>query len=192
MAARPVPASPDLEAARGGDPLAFDRLVRPLLGGLLALARRIASGRVAAEELLQESLIRAHRGIASFRGDCSFRAWMVSILYRIATQPERIDAARPLPGQTRLDDASFELPDRLEEDPLTQITARDMLRRVEEAMERLPRGQRTALHLRAVEGWTYDEIAVALESTSGAMRQSVLKARRKLRERLEEHLGDER
>lgn len=171
--------------------MAFDRLVRPLLGGLLALARRLTGGRVGPEELLQESLIRAHRGIGGFRGDSSFRAWIVSIVYRLATQPERLDGARPLPGQRPLDDGAVELPERLDEDPLHRITARDMLHRVEEAMERLPQGQRTALHLRAVEGWTYDEIAVALDSTAGAMRQAVLKARRKLRDRLEEHLGDQ-
>lgn len=189
MAARPLPVSPDLEAARQGDPMAFDRLVRPMLGALLALSRRLASGRVSAEELLQEALIRAHRGIGRFRGDCSFRSWVVHILYRSSTQPERVEAARPLPGQESLAEARSEVPDRMRDDPAMVVTARDDLRRVEEAMERLPAGQRTALHLRAVEGWSYDEIARAIDSTPGAVRQAVLKARRKLRDRLEDFLG---
>ena len=193
MAARPLPSSPWLAAAREGDPEAFDRLLRPMLGALLALARRLSGGRAQrADELLQEALIRAHRGIASFRGACSFRSWMVGILYRLSTQPERFDAARPLPGQQRLEDCQVEIPERLGEDPVLQVSARDSLHRVEEAMERLPYGQRTALHLRAVEGWSYEEIAVALDASPGAMRQAVLKARRKLRDRLEgQLLGDE-
>lgn len=170
--------------------MAFDRLVRPLLGGLLALARRLSSRRVGPEELLQEALIRAHRGIAKFRGECSFRSWIVHILYRTSTQPDRVDAARPLPGQCALDEEQYQVPDRIDRDPLSLVTARDDLNRVEEAMERLPVGQRTALHLRAVEGFSYEEIARVLDSNSGAVRQSVLKARRKLRERLEDRIGD--
>ncbi|MCA8970850.1 MAG: RNA polymerase sigma factor [Planctomycetes bacterium] len=192
MAARPYPASPDLEAARRGDAQAFDRLVRPLLGGLLALSRRISPARVGGEELLQEALIRAHRGVTTFRFECSFRAWIVRILYRLATEPRRLDPARPLPGQTDLAEDLVDLPDRLDEDPLHRVTTRELVDRVEEAMERLPHGQRAALHLRAVEGFSYDEIATVLGSNAGAVRQSVLKARRKLRDRLEDQLGDER
>ncbi len=191
MAARPYPASPDLEAARLGDASAFDRLVRPQLGGLLALARRLAPPRVGGDVLLQEALIRAHRGIATFRFECSFRAWLVRIVYRLATEPRRLDPARPLPGQEDID-AIAELPDHFDVDPLQRVTTRELVDRVEEAMERLPQVQRAALHLRAVEGFSYDEIASVLESTPGAMRQAVLKARRKLRLRLEDQLGDER
>ena len=173
-----------LAEAQTGDPAAFDRLVRPLLGGLLALCRRLNGP--SADELLQAGWIKAHRGLAGFRGDCSFRAWVVGILYRLATEPERFDPARPLPGQTPLEDGL--VPDRLDCDPLAHMSARDLLRRVEEAMERLPVRQRTALHLRAVEGWDYSEIAGVLHTSTGAARMAVLNARRKLRDRMGEVL----
>lgn len=180
-----APESPWLAPAKSGDPSAFDRLVRPLLGNLRALCRRLTRGETAADELLQEGLIRAHRGLAGFRAECSFRSWIVSILFRLASEPERFHGARPLPGQQELGDL---VPERLEDDPLTQVTARDTLHRVEEAMERLPVRQRTALHLRAVEGWDYGEIAGALATSCGAARMAVLNARRKLRERMGELL----
>lgn len=169
-----------LAAAQAGDAEAFDRLVRPLLGNLLALCRRLSKGDAAAEELLQEGLIRAHRGLAGFRAESSFRSWLMSILYRLASAPERLGPRR-LPGQVAVSD---EIPDGLASDPLERVSSRDTLRRVEEAMERLPVRQRTALHLRAVEGWGYDEISRVLDTSRGAVRNSVLDARRRLRERL--------
>lgn len=176
-----VPRSPWLAAARAGEAAAFDRLVRPLLGNLRALCRRLASAEHVADELLQEGLIRAHRGIAGFRAETSFRSWLVGILFRLASEPQRFSAARPLPGQAELHE---HVPDRLELAPLERVSARDLLHRVEEAMERLPPRQRTALHLRAVEGWDYIEIADALETSVGAARMAVLNARRKLRARI--------
>ena len=172
-----------LRAAQAGDRQAFDRLVRPMLGNLLALARRIdRTGR--GEELLQETLIRAHRGLSGFRGDASFRSWLVAILYRLAAEPKRYAGPAPLPGQV---DWQTRIPDRLGGDPGETATTRDLLERVEAAMERLPVRQRTALHLRAVEGWSYVEIARTLQTSEGATRNVVLEARRKLRQRL----GDE-
>jgi RNA polymerase sigma-70 factor (ECF subfamily) len=177
--------APDLRAAQGGDVQAFDRLLRPQLGRLLALCRRLRPSEQAAEELLQEGLIRAHRGLASFRAEGSFRAWIVAILYRLASEPERI-GPRPLPaGQSSLQSlAHEELPDSLSSDPAAQASARDVLRRVEAAMERLPLRQRSALHLRSVEGFDYAEIARVLETSEGAVRNAVMHARQKLRERL--------
>ena len=179
-----APQSPWLAPAQAGDPAAFDRLVRPVLGSLRALCRRLTPSELQADELLQEGLIRAHGGLAAFRGDCSFRSWVVGILYRLATEPERLGPGRPLPGQAALHEEEVVLPERLEEDPLARVSAKELMHRVEEAMERLPVRQRTALHLRAVEGWDYVEIARALQTTRGAVRMSVLNARRKLRDRL--------
>ncbi len=179
-----VELSPELIAAQQGDDRAFDRLVRPQLGRLLALARRLCGNEQRAEELLQEALIRAHRGIASFRAEGSFRAWVATILYRLASEPQRL-GPRPLPGQQELGGDHWQaLPDSLAFDPAEQVSAKDVLRRVEAAMERLPLRQRTALHLRSVEGFCYAEIARVLETSEGTVRNAVMQARKKLRRRL--------
>ena len=173
-------AGPDLIAARGGDALAFDRLLRPMLGKLMALSRRLTISEIQAEELLQEALIRAHRGLPGFRMECSFRSWVFGILYRLSSVPARFSTL-PHKGSVDLSD---NLPDRLDSDPFTRASARDLLRRVESSMERLPLRQRAALHLRSVEGWSYEEIATALESSEGSTRNAVMQARQSLRERL--------
>lgn len=168
---------PALEAARRGDPGAFDQVVRPLLGSLLALARRLA-GEAAGEDLLQEGLLRAWRGLAGFREETTFRAWVAGILFRLSREPRRF---RPRPERAA---AARAIPDRLDPDPLLKASARELLDRVEQALERLPAPQRTALHLRAIEGWGYAEIAAALETSAGAARTAVFAARRRLRARM--------
>ncbi len=168
---------PEVQKAREGDSEAFDRLVRPLLGSLLALSRRLApAGK--GEELLQESLIRAHRGLPHFRGESSFRSWLVSIVFCLARDPRKFLGPRPIPAKPL-----GEVPSFLGEDPFLQVSAQETLRKVEQVMERLPLRLRTALHLRAVEGWSYEEIAQSMETSKGSVRNAVLAARRQLREK---------
>ncbi len=173
-----------LDAARAGDPAAFDRLLRPMLGSLLAMARRLAPpGR--GEDLLQEALIRAHRGLPRFRGDCALKPWILRILHRCARDPRRFLGS---PGPVHPGAGIEAIPDGLDRDPAVRVSARDVLHRVEEAIERLPLRLRTAIHLRAVEGWSYERIAEVLESSPGAARNAVLRARRLLRDRFEDLL----
>ncbi len=172
---KPQILDPEVQKARNGDPQAFDRVVRPLLGSLLALSRRLApTGK--GEELLQESLIRAHRGLQGFRGDSTFRSWMVSIVFRLARDPRKFLGPRPLKAKSL-----NEVPSFLGEDPFLQVSAQETLHKVEQVMERLPLRLRTALHLRAVEGWSYEEIAQSMETSKGSVRNAVLAARRQLR-----------
>ncbi len=168
---------PEVAKAKAGDPQAFDRIVRPLLASLLALSCRLApAGK--GEELLQESLIRAHRGLSQFRGESSFRGWLVSIVFRLAKDPRKFLGPKPIKAAT-LDG----VPSHLGEDPFLHVSAQETLRKVEQVMERLPLRLRTALHLRAVEGWTYEEIAQSMNTSKGSVRNAVLAARRKLREK---------
>jgi RNA polymerase sigma-70 factor, ECF subfamily len=172
-----------LQAFRSGNSTAFQPLVRPHLPALLALARRHCADPHWAEDLLQEVLVRAFRGLPGFRGEAALRTWLFRILVRLAADPSR----------WRLDDhavdvADFEIPDHLEELPEQGAISRELWQRLDEAMERLTLRQRTALHLRAVEGMDYAGIAAVLECSKPAARMLVLEARRKVLRRLGEHL----
>src|SRR5689334_23209429 len=71
----------ELAAARGGDAAGFERLVAPHRRALVAHCYRMTGSLSDAEDAVQETLIRAWRGISSFEGRSSLRTW----LYRIAT-----------------------------------------------------------------------------------------------------------
>ena len=80
------------------------------------------------------------------------------------------------------------MPDHLDANADHDAIARELQDRLDEAMERLTLRQRTALHLRAVEGMDYEAIGGVLSCTAVAARMHVLAARRKVMARLQEHL----
>lgn len=172
-----------LAAFRGGDHGAFQPLVRPHLPALLALARRHCHDHHWADDLVQETLVRAFRGLEQFRGEAAVRTWLFRILIRLASEPgrwRRSERAVPL---------EVDVPDRLGEPGLHRAIEGELGQQLAAALERLPARQRAALHLRAVEGMDYAAIALVLECSAAAARMLVLEARRKLLDRLGGHLG---
>src|SRR2546429_3901710 len=84
-----------LEAARGGDEDAYGRLVEPHRAELHAHCYRMLGSLHDAEDALQETLLRAWRGLARFEGRSSFRSWLYTIatnasLRAIEQRPKRI------------------------------------------------------------------------------------------------------
>ncbi|MEO6597213.1 MAG: sigma-70 family RNA polymerase sigma factor [Planctomycetota bacterium] len=185
---RPRPSLTDgerhwLSRCQAGDSAAFQPLLRPHLPGLLALAKRHCRDPHWAEDLVQETLVRAFRGLPDFRGDSALRTWLFRILVRLAAEPQRWrrgERSQPL--------GEIDVPDHLGAPAEHDAMARELQDRLDEAMERLTVRQRTALHLRAVEGMDYAGISAVLACSPVAARMHVLEARRKVMERVREHL----
>jgi RNA polymerase sigma-70 factor, ECF subfamily len=163
-----------LAAFRRGDEAAFQPLVRPHLPALVALARRHCRDQHWADDLVQETLVRAFRGLASFRGDAALRTWLFRILVRLASEPLRWRRGE---RAVRLE---ADVPDSLGDPALQSAIERELHQHLDIALERLPPRQRAALHLRAVEGMDYAAIAIVLECSAAAARMLVLEARRKV------------
>ncbi|MEZ6038770.1 MAG: sigma-70 family RNA polymerase sigma factor [Planctomycetota bacterium] len=172
-----------LARAQAGDGAAFHQLLKPHLAGVLALARRFCRDPHWAEDLVQETLVRAFRGLAGFRGEAALRTWLFRILVRLAAEPQRWQRAQP--GEPLGD---LDVPDHLDVRAEQDAMARELQHRLDEAMERLTHRQRTALHLRAVEGMDYAAISAVLACSQTAARMHVLEARRKVLARIQEHL----
>ena len=167
-----------LSAFRGGDAAAFHPLVRPHLQALVTLARRHCRDHHWADDLVQETLVRAFQGLAAFRGDAALRTWLFRILVRLASEPQRWRRGE------RAGALDLDVPDHLDDPALHTAVERELHQQLDAALERLPARQRTALHLRAVEGMDYAAIAGVLECTAAAARMLVLEARRKVLQRL--------
>ena len=204
------PETGDLEAARGGDEGAFERIVEPYRRELQAHCYRMLGSVHDAEDALQETLLRAWRGLAGFEGRSSLRAW----LYRIATnvslraierRPTRLlpvdygPAGDPHsePEEPLMESVWVEpYPDDGLKDLRSSPDARYEQRESVElafiaALQHLPDRQRAVLLLRDVLGFAPAEIAEALDSTPASVYSALQRAHAAIDERLPERSQQE-
>jgi RNA polymerase sigma-70 factor (ECF subfamily) len=194
-----------LQAARRGDEDAYRRLVEPHRGELHAHCYRMLGSVHDAEDALQETLLRAWRGLPRFEGRSSLRSWLYTIatntsLNLVARRPKRVlpidygPAADPHdgPGLPLVESVWVEpYPDETVglEDGLAGPEARYELRESVElafvaALQHLPPTQRAVLILREVLGFSAAETAEALETTTAAVNSALQRARAAVDDRL--------
>jgi RNA polymerase sigma factor (sigma-70 family) len=155
----------------GDDHDAFGELVRRYQSPLRAWLRRLANGDAArADDLAQETFLRAYRRLRQFRGDGKFSAW----LYRIAFNGFR-RAARGFREHLVLDDEVIET---LEAPARGGTESRADL---DELMKLLTIDQRSALTLCYQQGLTHEEAAAVLNCPLGTVKTHILRAKEKLR-----------
>lgn len=168
-----------LDAFRDGDRRAFRTLIEPELGRLRAFARRLSGRADAADDLVQEVLLRAFRSCHTFRGEGSVRSWLFRIAARLGSEPQRYLGRES--GASLDAEAEFESSHGA---PVSYAREREVEAKLEVELDALPERQRAALHLRATEGLDYQRIAQVLGCSNGAARMLVLEARKSLMRRL--------
>ena len=179
--AAPDPDRAAVDGARAGDAGAFETLVLRYQARIVNYASALVRDTGAAEDVAQETFVRAWRGLGGFRGESSFRTW----LYRIASNVARTHADRR--GRQAFADRSLDDGDeRLQADDVpsgapdaeTALVTREAIDR---ALAELPEELRTALVLRDVEGLDYKEIAGVTGAPMGTVESRIFRARRRLR-----------
>jgi RNA polymerase sigma-70 factor (ECF subfamily) len=168
-----------VDAARAGDAGAFRELVEIHSAHVFQLAYRITGNEQDAEDTVQESFLRAYKQIRRFDGNSSFGTW----LYRIAANCA-LDAIRRRGRHLHTGDASHEA---ASDDPTPERSALsgEIRERMELALGELSPVERAAFVLRHFEGMAMEGIGRALGCQSGAAKNSVFRAVRKLRKALE-------
>jgi RNA polymerase sigma-70 factor, ECF subfamily len=201
------PAQAELAGARAGDERAFSRLVDPYRCELHAHCYRMLGSLYDADDALQETLLRAWRGLARFEGRSSLRSWLYTIatnacLTQIARRPKRVlpidygPAAEPHtpPGQPVVESVWLEpYPDDVLglDDGLAAPAARYEQREGVElafvaALQHLGPNQRAALILREVLGFSARETAEMLETSVASVNSALQRARAAVNERVPE------
>jgi RNA polymerase sigma-70 factor (ECF subfamily) len=174
-----------IERARSGDARAFEDLARREERALYRHALRIVGTTSDAEDIVQDALFSAWRSIASFQG-VSFRAWLFRIATNRALDQLRSRKRRPELPLDPPDDDEVTWAEPVAPGPdLTQLAGdREALAAVETALESLPAEQRTALLLRDVEGFAYEEIAVITSVEIGTVKSRIHRGRLAVRNTL--------
>jgi len=158
--------------------MSFDELATPLFGALYNYARWLTRDPSEAEDLVQETYVKALRGFGSFTPGTNFRAWMYRILRNtFLTSKTGLKTTATIDDDLAETIATDGTPESL---LLSRIDA-DALRR---AIESLPLIFREVLLLADMEEMSYREIAETLNIPIGTVTSRLLRARRKVREAL--------
>ena len=167
-----------IERAKAGDARAFEDLARREERALYRHALRIVGTTADAEDIVQDALFSAWRSIASFQG-LSFRAWLFRIATNRALDQLRSRKRRPELPLDPPDDDDVTWAEPVAPGPdLTQLVGdREALAAVETALGSLPAEQRTALLLRDVEGFAYEEISVITSVEIGTVKSRIHRGR---------------
>jgi RNA polymerase sigma-70 factor, ECF subfamily len=188
MNADPTSPAPEeralLEAAQAGDQRAFGRLLEPYRRALTTHCYRMLGSAQDAEDIVQETLLRAWRSLGSYEPRAPLSSW----LYRIATnasldeikrRPRRPQPVEPFPDPPLRDG------DAPTYDPAARYALREGLEfGLLTAIQQLPGRQRAVLILRDVLGWTSPEVAELLETSVAAVNSALQRARATIDENL--------
>ena len=176
-----------IDRVLSGDKRAFDLLVLRYQGRIISVIARYLGDPHEAQDIAQDTFVRAYRSLHQFQGGSSFYSW----LYRIAinTSKNYITAMRRRPPRQDflLDDSEtfvthdnlndFATPDRLMACDKLHASIRD-------AVDRLPEDSRSALMLHDMEGLSYEQIAQTLDIPLGTVRSRISRARRAIEQRI--------
>lgn len=166
-----------------GDESAFEAIVEGHYARVLALVRRFMSNNQDAEDITQVTFIRAHRGLASFRGDSALSTWLSHIAMNLARNRHWYFFRR-----RRQDTISLNHPHLI-----SDIVATDAATPAQHAihsefadltarcLDKLDPPQRQILRMRYLQHYSYGEIADELKINFGTVKSRVARAREKLR-----------
>ena len=183
-----------LAALHAGDKAEFARVVDTYYEMIYRLAIRMLNNPQDAEDILQETFIKAYRNFKNFDGRSSVSTW----LYRIATNEALMFLRRHHPDTTSIDD-THESDDGLEKPthivdwcclPEEELMSAEARAHLDEAVESLPPNLRVVFILRDIHGLSTRETAEVLNLTEMAVKTRLSRARFKLRELLSMYFGE--
>jgi RNA polymerase sigma-70 factor (ECF subfamily) len=170
-----------VERARRGDPAAFEALVNQHAVYVYNLAFRVAQDAQEAEDLAQETFLRAWQGLAHFRGQARFATWLyriqANLFYNrwprlrrdLASLPVEAAAFEPIPAEQGVEAAVVSAEERAA---------------VHAAIDRLSPAYRVLITLRHLQEMSYEEIAQTLNLPLGTVKTGIHRARRELQQAL--------
>lgn len=183
-----------VERALDNDLAAFEQLVTRYQNKIIGYAARMLNDATEAEDVAQETFIKAYRSLATFRGESSFSTW----LYRIATNLciDRVRKIKRSPKSAYSLDESLDpeedkggrdVPDTTFE-PSVAIEREEIRQRVRETVAEMPEKLRSVIVMCDIQGMSYEDIAAALDVPLGTVKSRLFHARADLGRRLKPYM----
>ena len=177
--------------ARGGEEAAYRELVRRYERPLFSLLYRMVRDRELAEDLAQETFVKALNAIESYRPEFKFSSWIFKIANNAAIDHLRrreldtlsLEGSPHAETPEAIEATALQIGDR-QESPLEEVEARELGGEIEAAIAKLRPEYRSCILLRHVEGRAYEEIAEILGLPLGTVKTYIHRARNELRREL--------
>jgi RNA polymerase sigma-70 factor (ECF subfamily) len=183
-----------LKALQAGDQEEFSRLVDAYSNNIYRLAIKMLNQQQDAEDVLQETFIKAYRGLKSFNGRSKLSTW----LFRIATNEALMVIRRKHPELVSVEEPNNG--EEGEQEPLQivdwcclpeqELLSEESRERLDEAVQELPEKLRVVFLLRDINDLSTHETAEVLGLTDTAVKTRLSRARLRLREELSSYFGD--
>ena len=176
--------------ARQGDAAAFGELVDRHRSAVYRAALAALGSHAEAEDAAQDAFLLAYRRLASFRGDASFKTWLLTIAWHQAINRRRslTRAWRRMVGPKGGDEADERIECVTASGPTPEQAAgaAQLRRAIAAAIRRLSPTLRDALLLTQSAGYSYEEMGAMLRAPVGTIKWRVSEARRRVRQSLQE------
>ncbi len=178
--------------AVAGEQRAYELLVIKYQRRITRLAAHMVRDDALAQDVAQETFIRAWRALHQFRGDAQFSTWLQRIAVNTAKQALMQRRRSPIVSEAALrtedEDESGTSPVERESiaasTPESDLAAREIAAAIQDALQALPEDLRCAITLREIEGLSYDDIALAMNCPIGTVRSRIFRAREAISKRI--------
>lgn len=183
----PQDEAPLIRAAQGGDPRAFGEIMRRYQRAVYRIAYGYMRSPTDADDLAQETFVRAYKALDRFRVGEPLYPWLARIARNQALSLLRSRRRRPEAALEPLVEAGRQW--GVDADPADDVERRERNARLEAAFAHLSPEHQEVMLLRVVEDLSYDEIAAALGIPAGTVMSRLSRARSELRARMEGSAG---
>jgi len=172
-----------ISRAAKGDASAFNELLGIHEKRMYAVCLRMCANHEDAQDCLQESMLRIFRSISSFKGQSSFSTWVYRVTMNTCLDELRKKKNRQTTSLDGLLDSGWSPSDDFDT-PEHHTIAGEAKSAIRSAISELPDDMRSAVVLRDIEGFSYEEISGMLGINVGTIKSRISRGREKLREKI--------
>lgn len=181
--------------SRSGDREAFAEMVRVYQRRVYAVSLRMTRRHEVADDVTQETFIRAYRNLDRFELGRPLLPWLTRIAVNLSinylngvAKREQALYTEDLPGGPADPPSGSGIEEPLESNPHRSLASKELAQDLDRAVRSLPRDQQAVFFLKVVEGLRYEDIAKVLEISEGTVMSRLSRARAKLKILLSGHL----
>jgi len=180
-----------IDSALEGDQKAYADIVSRFREQIFHFIFRMVKDKAQAEDLTQETFIKAFRALASFNSDYAFSTW----LYKIAAnncidyfrKKKLATTSLDTPIKAKDGDLQRDFPDQ-EQGPESELISKEQTNQIQTAIDSLPAKYKQAILLRHSQDKSYEEIAEELEIPLGTVKVRIFRAREMLKARMKDQI----